>query len=123
MIAKFVSAFVMALSPIAAHAVDRERCDIERQYSCAFDKCALVEAPAWSIIHWDTSTYDMCDPSGCQTLRFAAWPNGIFTSLSFDHHELMVKLNNTSRTVMETSGFLEMTVSAFGRCHADESQR
>lgn len=120
MVRKLAAAMLVALLPVVAHAAGgRERCDIERQYGCAFDKCTQVSTPAWSIIHWDTSTYDMCDPSGCQTLRFAAWPNGIFTSLSFDHRELMVKLNNTSRTLMETSGALEATYSGFGRCHPE----
>ena len=72
------------------------------------------------MIDFDAKKYAVCDQAKCETLDFNDWPDGIYVGLTFPRRELMVKINLTDNSILETSTFLGSSVTSFGKCAANK---
>jgi hypothetical protein len=107
----------LSLSAATASAdTPRTRCDFYRAYACQAAGCRDATSKAWSIIDWDRKDYAFCDDNGCHHAAFQDWPDGIYRSLGFVGTDLMVKINLTDQSIVETGSFLNVTVTSFGNC-------
>ncbi len=102
----------------------KTKCEIYKQFGCSAVKCTELDQPgkAWSVIDWDARDYDLCEPGNCQHFKFMPWEDGIYISLTLPGRDLMVKINTTDNSIVETSTVLNYTISSFGSCAKDEDE-
>lgn len=106
----------LATAAAAQPASQLTRCDMYKAWGCNVSGCHDVTTKAWSFIDWSAKDYQVCDASGCTHHRFEDWPDGIYRSLGFVGSDLMVKLNLTDMSVVETGTALSFSVTSFGNC-------
>ena len=107
---------VVSMSSALAAPSARTRCDMVKTFACSVKECFDVTTKAWAIIDWGAADYDLCDGQGCERVKFTAWQDGLYISMTFPNKDMMAKVNLTDQTIVETSTILNNSITSFGKC-------
>lgn len=94
------------------------RCDFYKSIICPVTGCYDGPTKGWSIIDWSAKAYFICDPSACQKFPFDYFVDGIYVSFTFPKRDLMLKLNLSDDSAVETATMLNAAFVSFGNCAA-----